>query len=547
MTNNITTVQVSVLVAPAPATLQETGALISQGGTTLTAGNSALLTQLADLTPLLAGAITLSSLTSAGAVATATIATTTIASGTYNSTSGLVVLTLTASLGEGPNTWVSISASAGTGSHTAIEGNFLAAVGSAGTTLEYTVAPALTMTITGGNAQIDLGTVADTFWTTVAGSTIAGYNGTVLATVATATTFTYAVASGLTSPATGTITYTPRGINELVQMVTTFFAQGSSIGVCVLELGAGEAAAGVTALITYITANPNSAYTAGADGYFYAYLIPRSWDGVGSFVSFLANYESNTAQTYFFVTTTLSNYHYYTKTMKDVFALIEAPATTPTEFSQASAFYNLLNQNPSATNKVPPFAFTFLYGVTSYPTKGNSALLSTLKAANINVVGTGAQGGISTATLFWGTTADGNQMTYWYSIDWIQINEQLEIDNAIINGSNNKTNPLYYNQVGINRLQRVALTTAQNAVTFGMANGQVISTGLDGPAFTDAIDAGTYNGKVVVNAVPFLAYVSERPSDYGTGEYDGLTLLYITQNGFIHILFNITVTNFLIV
>ena len=57
----IVTVNVTQTIAPAPSTLQKTGAFISQGGTNTTAGTSTLLTQLADLTPLLPTAAALTS------------------------------------------------------------------------------------------------------------------------------------------------------------------------------------------------------------------------------------------------------------------------------------------------------------------------------------------------------------------------------------------------------------------------------------------------------------------------------------------------------
>lgn len=67
---------------------------------------------------------------------------------------------------------------------------------------------------------------------------------------------------------------------ELQTMGTTFFAQGSSVGVYVLELGTqASGVAGIEALQTWITNNP---------GIFYAYLVPASWDNqdevVGSVV-----------------------------------------------------------------------------------------------------------------------------------------------------------------------------------------------------------------------------------------------------------------------
>jgi len=53
MANSIVQVNVNINVAPTPATLQQSGALVSQGGTSLSAGTFGLLTQLSDLTPLL--------------------------------------------------------------------------------------------------------------------------------------------------------------------------------------------------------------------------------------------------------------------------------------------------------------------------------------------------------------------------------------------------------------------------------------------------------------------------------------------------------------
>src|ERR1700748_2490846 len=72
MANQIVTVAVSTQIAPTPATLQQTGAIVSQGGTTITPGTFELLTQPSDLTNLLTGIAALSNLTWASAVGTAT-------------------------------------------------------------------------------------------------------------------------------------------------------------------------------------------------------------------------------------------------------------------------------------------------------------------------------------------------------------------------------------------------------------------------------------------------------------------------------------------
>ncbi len=457
MSNQIVTVNVTLSAAPAPSTLQQTGAFISQGATTKAAQTYTLLTQMQDLTNILAAPLALTSLAWA---------------------SGTVTATTTA---------------------------------------------ALPVTFESGKS----------YPITIAGATPSGYNGQYLATINGTDTFTFPLA---TSPGTETVPGTYTVSDVLNSMGETFFAQGSQQSVYVLELGPSTATSGVGDLSTFINANPNV---------FYSYLVPRAWDGNAAYLAFLANYESTTSKTYFFTTTTTSTYTDYTTLMKDVVALVEAPTIPLTEFSLAAAFWKSLNYNPSGTNRVTPFAFSFLFGVTAYPTVGNATLLASLKAANINWVGTGAEGGLTNTILFWGTTADGNDFTYWYSVDWIQINLDLNVSNAIINGSNNPINPLYYNQDGINRLQDVAVATIQTAITDGMATGSVVRVGLDSSTFLSQLDSGAFTGENVVNAIPFITYTTANPNDYPIGKYSGLSAVYIPARGFKQIIFNVNVTDFL--
>ena len=528
---SIVTVNVTQTVGATPATLQQSGALISQGATNTTPGTASLLTQLSDLTTLLTGAKALTSVVLSSGTATATC--------------------------------------------TAAHGF----------------------------------TVGDTLYLTVAGVAPTGSNGTYLCTVTTSTQFTYALAGSL-SAGTGGI-YTPEDVSELVAMATTFFAQGSGYSCYVLELGPGNANDGVAALTAYITANPNSAYVPGATGYFYAYVVPRYWDANANFLAMLSTFESTTAKTYFFITTTLATYSSYSNLMKCAITMIESPnlgvysanaitagtyasgvatlttttahgvvpgnwftisgctpigyngkflalpGTTATtlvyavstslatmtgygtlvaslygnnaipaiEFSVASAFWNWLSYQPSAANLVAPFAFKYLYGVTPFPTRGNSALLTTLKTANVNVVGTGAEGGISNTILLWGVTQDGHDATYWYSVDWVQINIDEFLANAVINGSNTSQNPLYYDQNGINRLQAVAQRVMRTAVAFGLA-------------------VTTVTAPPTVTAVPFVDYLLNNPADYPAGIYNGLAVTYTPQRGFISITFYVNVASF---
>lgn len=369
---------------------------------------------------------------------------------------------------------------------------------------------------------------------TIAGVIPVGYNGTVTAMSTGVSTFTYTLLSN-PGPETTPGTYIIASASELAQMATTFFAQGSSIGVYVLELGPVDVPTGIEFLATYIANNP---------GFFYAYLVPRSWDG-SSILTLLSQFENTTSKTYFWITTTVGSYTDYQPTMKDAVTLIEAPSGLfATEFSMAGPFRVALNYNPSSTNKVTPLAFSYLFGETPYPTVGTAPLRQTLKTAGVNIVASGSEGGITNDILLWGTNMDTRPFNYWYSVDWAQINLELNVANAIINGSNNPINPLYLSQDGINRLQVVIARTMTTAIVVGLALGTVVQTELDGPAFDDALNAGTFAGQIVVNAVPFVAYYTANPGDFKLGIYNGFSVTYTPLRGFEGITINLNVSDF---
>ena len=454
MSNDIVTTNVSVIAASAPSLLQQTGAIISQGGTTTDADTSSLLTQASDLTALLTAAVSVDS----------------------------------------------IAYSAGT----------------------------VTADVTAGHGY----TVGTSMWLTLEGFTPSDYDGDYLCTFDTTTSFTYALTS---DPGTATVmgTYVPLSVTELNQYVTTFFAQGSTTPVYVLELGAGDPAAGVTALTAWITANPSTDYS---------YTVPRPWADESTFVTMAGNYTSDESKTYFFVTVDADNYDDFAD-LKSVISMVESPDVASTEMSIAAAHYVALHYNPSSTNRVTPYSFSYLYGVTNYPLKGNSSTLATYKAANVNYIDTGAEGGDSNYILKWGTTMDGEDFNFWYSVDWSQVECSRTISATIIAGSNSVINPLYYNQSGINRLQDVVANKMKSGQEYGLVYGDVVKTTLTASALADAIDAGTYEGKTIVNAVPMASYSSSNPTHYALGRYDGLTVVYAPQKGFRQIVFNIQVTD----
>ena len=74
MANNIVTLNVTQNVAPAASTLQQTGAFISQGGTTLSASSYQALTAASSLAAILPAALAITSITWSANVATVTTA-----------------------------------------------------------------------------------------------------------------------------------------------------------------------------------------------------------------------------------------------------------------------------------------------------------------------------------------------------------------------------------------------------------------------------------------------------------------------------------------
>ena len=374
---------------------------------------------------------------------------------------------------------------------------------------------------------------AGTIELTLAGFTPSGYNGTYACTITTTTEFTYTLAS---NPGTATVegTVVVADAARLTYDVTNFYAQGASLSVYVLELGAGTTAEGVTTLTTFLTNNPSTVY---------AFLVPPLWDSEATFKTLIGSYESTTAKTYFFVTTTVGTYSGYTSLMKDVLWMVNAPTAPASEPSSiVGMFWQWLYNNPSSSNRVAPMNCRYVYGLTPWTGLGNNATLTAIYAAGGNYIATGAEGGISNAIIRGGFTADGQQANYWYSVDWVQINLDLAISNAVINGSNNVGAPLEYNQQGINTLQSVAVQTMQNAQTYGLSLGNVITTQLSAADFIAAYNAGTFLGQTVVNADPFLSYASENPTHYKIGQYNGISVVYIPQLGFEQIVINVNAT-----
>lgn len=375
----------------------------------------------------------------------------------------------------------------------------------------------------------------------VSGVTPAGYNGAYTATVTGANTFTYPLT---TDPGSATVMGSVKSVvaNEISQMNTSYWAQGTGRAVYVLELGDVANASAITALADFITEDISLGNTYQK---FFSYLVPREWASEETFMTLTGLYTSPASLIYFFVTCTLATWEMWKATgNKSVLAGVEAPSIATTEFSMATVFQSSLSNDPGSSNMVPPMAYRFLYGVTDYPVEGNGTLLKNLQDNSISYVGTAAEGGLSNKMLVAGHMLDGNPFNYWYSVAWTAINLELDLANEIINGSNTTVNPLYYEQRGIERLQKRALKTLRNGISYGLILGRTIGTDLSQDDFNAEYEKGTYAGNAVINAVPFSNYTSLNPSDYADGKYNGLSAVMTPRRGFESITFNVNVTNF---
>ncbi|WP_257757914.1 hypothetical protein [Burkholderia glumae] len=269
-------------------------------------------------------------------------------------------------------------------------------------------------------------------------------------------------------------------------------------------------------VVSVTITNPGSGYTAaptvsfsGGGG-----TGPAATSNLASAMSILAGqYSSPTGKTYFFVSTIASNLPNYAM-LKSVFAVVPSPLAPSSEFTAAAFFYQWLANQPGAANKLAPMAYRYLFGVTPWPTQGYNSQINSILSAYGNIVLTGAEGGISTACIFKGTLMSGDQASWWYGIDWFQIQSKQALAAAVINGSNSNP-PLLYDQPGINTLESVAENTGSSAVSFGCAQ------------------------SVSITATSFQQYTTQNPGDYAAGIYNGLAATVVGQNGFLTITFNI--------
>jgi hypothetical protein len=372
----------------------------------------------------------------------------------------------------------------------------------------------------------------------VAGVTPTGYNGNFVATSVNTTTLNYSVA---TNPGTETVLGTVQ-VGPQVNLIASdaeWWGQGNlGTGYYVYETGSALTTTVISEVTAYLNAYPQTIYN-------WIFLAGMAQDETDLNAFFLLHNTLN-ALIKFWLPVSQSTYTSWLglNTLQNVFVMIQSPGAdfaTEVDVVAPAQYYTAFV--PTPTNKLPPSQYTFLNAVTAY-TPLTQALTTTFLNNHINFVATGAEGGISNTILIDGKTLNGTPFNVAYSIDWVQINSNEAISNAVINGSNNPLSPLYYNQNGIDRLQQVVVQVGNLAISSGLALGQVIQVELDPNTFATNVGLGLYAGNFVVNAVPFQTYVALNPSDYANQLYGGLQVAYTPQYGFETIVFNLNVTQF---
>jgi hypothetical protein len=546
MANPIVVVNVSQTQAPIPNNLQKTGAVISQGGTVLTTGARSLLTQASDLTALLPSALAITSMSYSGGLVTVTTTaphgvtvntrfTTTIAgvvpdgyNGTYFAwATGASTFTYV-----GPSSTPGVVTTQGTYTQPTV-----AELQSMVTTF-FTQNPGLQSVYVLELGAVSTATAISNLSAFILASDQIFYSYLVPRSWAYDSTF-LTLAGTYSAPASKTYFFTTVNEENKDDVVASGYKsimaliEAPSYPVGVTQSISNAAWSG--GVVTF-TASSSPGLVVG-DTFTVTGVTPTGYNG-----TFIATPGTSTTTIKALLADDPGAYSSAGSILGHPYG--ESDGIPATEFSHASDYFVTLNYDPSPTNRVTPLFTAFLYGVTAFPTIGNKSLITTLDTQEVNYIGIGSEGGISDRILFNGHTLDGRPFNYWYSVDWIQINAKLALANAVINGSNNAINPLYYDQIGIDRLQDVLVRTCGSGIAFGLILGRTIQTELDAAVFQANLNSGLYAGNCVVNAIPFTSYTRANPSHYRLGIYNGLSITFTPLRGFERITVNINVTDF---
>ncbi|MGL2631454.1 hypothetical protein ACQJ53_07280, partial [Helicobacter pylori] len=135
---------------------------------------------------------------------------------------------------------------------------------------------------------------------------------------------------------------------------------------------------------------------------------------------------------------------------------------------------------------------------------------------------------IKIPTLFNLTNMDGNQFLYWYSYKYTATMIKDGITQYMMNSAN-ANRPLQYNQQGIDKLNSNIVGTLKLAQGYGLINQFGIG------------DNNEFSATNIINSIPFATYISNNPTNYANGIYDGFSFSVQIGRYFKQIVLNITI------
>lgn len=303
--------------------------------------------------------------------------------------------------------------------------------------------------------------------------------------------------------------------NDLLSFAIGFFGMGSGASFYVTELGSSATQAQIN---TFIQNN---------SGYYYIFVLPSVFtqNQNGSFAASqtLANQTACSYVMYPWSAYYLSDFTSISPPPGKGAIVCMASAINPANESEQNIFagamaYLYASLSPSAVTRVTPFNYSYLPGVLPTYQPNDLTDIQTAGAANVNFSTTAQFAGQGNVILLGGVTNDGNPISFWYGADYAYLNMVQALNLAIVQGANDQTNPLYYNQAGINRLLAAATASLQNAVS-----------------------VGAIQSPFTINAVDFVDYITANPNAYQNGTYAGLSATVVPTRGFEQITFALTI------
>ncbi|CAI3954206.1 unnamed protein product [Commensalibacter communis] len=299
---------------------------------------------------------------------------------------------------------------------------------------------------------------------------------------------------------------------QLINTVTGWFSQGNrSVKVC--DLGN----------VTADTIND-------LDQYCYIAISGYNWENIATQKNILLNtatQQLNTPDKACYIVGSLAFDQFNTNTKdklvgyKSLFTIGNKSLSSNSQMAAGAVGYELSNYSPSSYNKVNPMTYRYLYSVLPLSDEDKRLNQQLINDYYTNFLVSPPRNTTNAKSLlFPGSLADGNDFTYWYGIDYIRFTLIDTITNLLISAANNSSNPLYYNQQGINRIKDAVNNVLANCAAYGIIENNYIVTTID-----------------------FPNYVTQNSGDYKAGIYGGITFEVQPLKAMKKIKFNMNVSD----